>query len=300
MRRQLFVLLEGDRANRRAAAWVEIGVNTLILINVSAVVLESFAPLAARFGGAFRIVELVSVGIFTVEYVLRLSVSDLRYPELSKPAAVLKYALTPLALVDLAAILPFYLPLLVHLDLRAIRVLRLVRIVRILKLRALLGPFMIMETAVAKRQAELSITVFLTAITVMFSAMLMYFIEAPHQPEAFSNVLSSIWWSIATLTTVGYGDIYPVTALGRVLAAIIALAGIGLVALPTGILGSSFIEEFNASRSQAARRRRKCSGREPQIVSRHLRPRRPRRSRRSQAADREVAGRPSERKADAN
>ncbi len=254
----------GGRAVNSAALETIIG--SLIIANVVAVVLESFDPLALRYGAFFRWFELLSVTLFTIEYLLRLSVSDLRYPESPPFLAAIRYIVSPLAIVDLAAILPFYLPLLIPLDLRALRILRLARVMRMLKLNRYTSAIGTMRTVIIKRRDELGITFFLTALTIVSAATLMYYVESPLQPEAFTNIVTSIWWAVATLTTVGYGDIYPITPLGRVLAGIVAISGIGLVALPTGILGSSFLEEYNAKRIRAADRNRRYRRREPKAT----------------------------------
>lgn len=267
MREKLLDLLEGDVTASGASNIIHSAISTLIVLNVLAVVLESFDSLKASWNTYFTLFEYLSVAIFSVEYLLRLSVSDLHYPHLSRPLAFVRYIVSPIALIDLAAILPFYLPLLITLDLRALRIFRLTRLMRMLKIGRYTSALSTMRKVIVKRREELAITFFLTGLTVIFAATLMYYIESPHQPEAFNNILSAIWWAVATLTTVGYGDIFPVTAMGRVLAGVIALSGIGLVALPTGILGSSFLDELHAHRTRGEDRGAHFHKRVPKVAT---------------------------------
>jgi voltage-gated potassium channel len=148
--------------------------------------------------------------------------------------------ITPLALVDLFAILPFYLPMLVHVDFRVIRILRFVRLFRLLKMSRYMRSLHMFGTVVQEKKEELMIAICMVLVILLFAASGMYVIENAAQPEAFSSIPAAMWWGIATLTTVGYGDIYPITPLGKVLGSIIALLGVGLFALPAGILASGF------------------------------------------------------------
>jgi voltage-gated potassium channel len=152
--------------------------------------------------------------------------------------------MTPLALIDLLAILPFYLPIFVHLDLRIIRILRLFRIFRVFKLARYSESVKILSSVIKRKKEELLIVFFVLFILLIVASSLMYFVENDAQPNVFSSIPMAMWWCIVTLTTVGYGDIYPITVLGRILGGIIALLGIGMFALPTGILASAFAEEL--------------------------------------------------------
>lgn len=160
----------------------------------------------------------------------------------------LKFMLTPLALVDLFAILPFYLPILIPLDLRFLRVLRLIRIFRLFKLGRYSDALKLMGRVIKAKKAELFITLFIVFILLILSSSILYYVENETQPEVFSSIPSAMWWGISALTSVGYGDAYPMTPLGKFLGAIISLLGIGLIAMPTGILGAGFVEEIRKKR----------------------------------------------------
>lgn len=220
----------------------------LIILNVFAVIAESFAGLYQNYSIEFSLFELISVVIFTVEYILRLLTAKYKYPDKSTGKAVIAFVLSFMALIDLLAILPFYLPLFLKLDLRFLRILRLIRIFRIFKLTRYTKSLKVFGDVLRKRKEDLVITILVLLLLLIAASSLMYYIENPAQPDKFPNIIASLWWGIATLTTVGYGDIYPITAAGKVVSGIISVLGIGFVALPTGIISSGFLEEIQNNR----------------------------------------------------
>jgi len=219
----------------------------LITLNVLAVVLESFQNLSSQYQVAFRSFEIVSVIIFTGEYLLRIMTADLKYPRKRKIFSVLVFIFSGLGLIDLLAILPFYLPFATRIDLRVLRILRLTRVIRIMKIGRYSRSLSLIARVFKRKRSDLLVTIFVTSLLILLASSLMYYIESDTQPEEFPNIVASFWWAIATLTTVGYGDVYPVTVLGKILSGIIAMLGIGLVALPTGIISSGFMEEIQGS-----------------------------------------------------
>ncbi len=221
----------------------ELFIISLILLNAVAIVLESFAPLYAAYKTYFFYFELVSVIIFTIEYLLRIAIADLSYPASSYFRSVWRFMKSWSGLIDLLAIIPFYLPLLI--DLRFVRTLRMMRLLRLLKLSRYSRAFSLISKVIKETRQELNISIFITMILLFFAATLMYYIENAVQPEAFPNIPATLWWAVATLTTVGYGDVYPVTPLGKILSGIIALLGIGIVALPTGIISAAFLNQLD-------------------------------------------------------
>jgi voltage-gated potassium channel len=157
--------------------------------------------------------------------------------------------LTPLALIDLLAIIPFYLPLLSP-QMRVGRALRLFRLFRVLKLNRYTDSLTIVVQVLRLKQEELILSLFVLSILLAIASSLIYFAEHQAQPDAFSSIPEAMWWGTITLTTVGYGDVYPVTLIGRILGAILAILGIGLFALPAGILASGFAEELQVRKSR--------------------------------------------------
>jgi voltage-gated potassium channel len=217
----------------------------LIVLNIAALILESYQELNARYAAVFYYFEVFSVAIFTVEYFIRIWVSDKTKEDKRER---LNFAFSTLGIIDLIAIIPFYLPFIFPFDLRIVRILRLFRLLRIFKLSRYSKSLKTIKYIFKETKAELSITIFVTFVLMILSSTLMYYIEHDDQPEQFASIGDAFWWSVATLTTVGYGDVYPVTGLGKLLSGIIALIGIGFVALPTGIISSAFIEKIQTDK----------------------------------------------------
>ena len=251
LRRRIYEVLEKAGDDDRLSFLVDITLIVVILANMAAVVLESFAGLYTRYQPWFLALEVVSVALFTMEFALRLWTCDFLRPQRSRVGAVGRFLVSPIGLIDLLAILPFYLPFLIPVDLRVVRMLRLVRFLRLLKLTRYTRSVVTMVTVVRERRHELLVAVFLTALLLVVASTLMYYLESKVQPEAFPNIVASLWWAVATLTTIGYGDVFPVTGIGRLLSGIIAVLGIGLVALPTAIISSGFVEALARNRSGA-------------------------------------------------
>ncbi|HXG85624.1 MAG TPA: ion transporter [Pyrinomonadaceae bacterium] len=222
----------------------------LVFISSAAVVLETVEEYNEQFGSIFYAVELVSVTIFTVEYLLHLWIAPLD-PNYSKPiTGRIKYAFSLMALVDLLAVLPFFLPFILPANLRILRFLRIFRLFRLLKMSRHIESLNTLDNVIRAKKEELTIIAAMILMLLLFSSSLIYLVESEAQPDKFPNIPAAMWWGVATLTTVGYGDIYPITPLGKILSGFIAFLGIGMFALPTGILASGFAEEV-------AKRRRK-------------------------------------------
>lgn len=216
----------------------------LIIINMLFVILDTFS-LPYRYQIISKQMESLSVFVFTVEYALRLWTAELLYPQYPRWKARFKYIFSLIALIDLFSILPFYIPFAVFRDLRILRVLRIVRLFRIFKLSRYTNALQQISAVFRKKFNQLFSSMFVVFLLMIIASIMMYHIENPAQPDVFNNAFSGLWWAIATLTTVGYGDIYPITTLGKILSAIIALLGIGLVAVPTGIVSAGFMEQID-------------------------------------------------------
>lgn len=216
---------------------------SVIVANVFAIVLESVPEVGRAWAAGFWWFEVFSVAVFLIEYVVRLwaCVEDPRYRGAVRGR--LRYSVTPLALVDLLAIAPFFLPFL-GFDLRFARMLRLLRLARVAKLGRYSSAVDSIARVIHDRKHELVASLTFMFMLILVAASLLYFAESEAQPDHFGSIPASMWWAVVTLTTVGYGDIYPITSIGRVLAGTIAILGIGMVALPTSILGSGFVEQM--------------------------------------------------------
>ena len=236
----VFQIIEPSKGNL-ASKIVDLIIIVLIVANTVIVIAETF-DLPEGVSKAMGIFEGISVIIFTVEYLLRVWTSDLLHPEMNPLKARLKYVFSFMAIVDLVAILPFYLPLVFPIDLRIIRIMRVVRLFRIFKINRYTNALRIIALVFKNKSAQLVSSVFVVGLLLVIASVLMYNIEAEAQPDAFSIAFETMWWAVSTLTTVGYGDVYPITVAGKMLSTVIAFLGIGLVAVPTGIITAGFTE----------------------------------------------------------
>lgn len=207
-------------------------------------VLESVEALHARFAAFFLAFEFVSVAIFAAEYLLRLwSVTvDSRYA--GPVAGRLRFMASPLAVIDLLAIAPAFLPMVFPVDLRTLRLLRLLRILRMLKLARYSQAVHLLSTAFRKKREEIAVVLFILAVILVISSSIMFHVEHDAQPGVFSSIPATMYWGLATLTTVGYGDMCPITPLGKLFSMIIAVSGTGLFALPAAIWGAALLESL--------------------------------------------------------
>ena len=244
-KRRLYLVLEDSHPNPWVNRAVEWPLMVLIIANVAAVALETVEGIGEPYGPALHAFELISVAIFTLEYVARLWVCT-EHPQIPGESGLrtrLRFAVTPFALIDLLAILPFYLSLLMPMvDARMLRVFRLLRLLKLARYSpamATLGRVIVDE----RRALGASLLIMLGLI--MIAATLIYHVEREAQPEAFSSIPKAMWWALATLTTVGYGDIVPITALGRLIGGLVMVFGLGMFALPIGIIASGFSSEIH-------------------------------------------------------
>jgi voltage-gated potassium channel len=234
---ELFAPRQGGRAGR----FVDWFILTLIAINVLAVMLETVDPLLERYAALFDIIEVISVAIFTVEYLARVwSVVEeeaYRRPIVGR----LRYASRFMLVIDLLAILPFYLAAFgLGVDLRFLRALRLLRLFRLIKLARYSQALDRFVQVLRERQEKLVIAFSANFLLLLISSSVMYTIEHQAQPEVFPSIPETMWWGVITLTTVGYGDVVPVTPLGQVVGALVAVLGIGMFALPAALIATGF------------------------------------------------------------
>mgnify|MGYP001247552623 FL=1 len=210
----------------------------LIISNIIAMVLESHVNIKNKFGYHFYVFELISIIIFSFEYFYRVYLGYID----KKWKGVSGYVFSFFGIIDLISILPFYLNRFIQIDGRFFRILRLFRLTRIFKLGRESKALKLFVKALSSVKSELYFTLFLSILTILFSASAIYFLENEAQPEDFPSITSSLWWATVSLATVGYGDVVPITDVGKIFAGIISLVGIGVVAIPTGIISASFVE----------------------------------------------------------
>lgn len=250
VKKRLFEILEVGREDDLHSRIFDIFLIALISLSVLAVILETIDSLAARYMTYFWAFEVFSVTIFSIEYISRLWTCTIDHRFKSPVKGRVRFAMTPLLLIDLIAILPSLLWMFIPYDLRFIRILRFFRLLRVFKMARYSETMRSCGNILRGKKEDLVIAFSLVLIVLILSSSFMYFVEGEAQPEKFSSIPASMWWGIVTLTTVGYGDIYPITPLGRFLGAVIALLGIGMFAIPAGILASGFVEEAQKKKSK--------------------------------------------------
>ena len=241
LRYQLYHVLEMRDPASRVTFLLNTFIMLLIVINVFAVILESVSSIQLAFGKWFWYLEVFSIVVFTVEYLARVWCSV--ESRVQDPAwrVRIHYMLTPMALIDLLAILPFYLGAFITLDTRILRILRLLRVFKLSRHFVVMG---VLGTVLRNEAKTLLSAIFVMMILVVLSASGIYVVERDVQPEAFGSIPSAMWWATVTLTTVGYGDVVPMTVAGRLLGVCITVLGVGMAALPAGIIASGFTTEL--------------------------------------------------------
>jgi voltage-gated potassium channel len=245
LRRKIYHMLGGEGRHTPLVKVVDFALMTLIVVNCVFSILETVDALSVLHGRIFHDFDLISVGIFSVEYALRLwtavEMEKYRHPVWGR----LRYLVTPLAIIDLLAVLPFYLGFFVQFDLRELRVLRLLRLFKLSRYSSAMS---IMLAVVRQESRGISTILVIFLVTLVSVSSLMYLIEHPAQPKIFSDVPSAMWWGVVTMTTLGYGDMVPITPLGRALGGFTAMIGIAMIALPAGVLASGFTEQLRLRR----------------------------------------------------
>ena len=245
LRKTVFQKLEHTETADRLGKIVDYLLIALIAINVGSVILETVDSVASQYVELFTIIEVVSVAVFTLEYLARLwscvedpKLAGAKYPRL-------KYAVSPLALIDLLAILPFYLTFFFIMDLRFLRVLRLLRVLKLTRYSPALS--IILEVIREERHSFYA-AFFILMVLLILAASGAYLVEHRVQPDKFGSIPHAMWWAMATLTTVGYGDVTPITPMGQIFGSLVAIVGIGMAALPAGILTSGLTSQLRRNR----------------------------------------------------
>lgn len=247
LRARIAALLDSPHPLARLGRAIESALAILIALNVIAVVLESLPSLEIRYQQWFAAFEALSVAIFTVEYIARtwVAVENIN-PKYHHPLwGRIRYLVSPLAVVDLFAILPFYLALWGHYDFRILRILRLLRVFKFTRYSVAMQALF---RALREELDALLAAFFVLFVLLLLAASGIYLLERDAQPEAFGSIPASMWWAVATLTTVGYGDVIPITGWGKLFGGFVTLIGVGMVALPAGIIASGYASHLKRQR----------------------------------------------------
>ena len=241
---RIYEVLEVAHPDDRLSRVVDRSLIALIVANVAAAIIETVEPVQLRYQAQFWAFEVFSVTVFSIEYLARMWICDkhLSLMDHGPIKARLKFAVTPYALIDLAAILPFYLALFMPFaDLRLLRIFRLLRLLKLLRY----SPALATLARVLKNERRALVGSLLIVIALLLiSSTVIFYIEREVSPQAFGSIPQSMWWALATLTTVGYGDVVPLTPLGKMVGGLVMVLGVGIFALPIGILASGFSTEI--------------------------------------------------------
>lgn len=244
-RKRLFEIVEvGNDLDYVSRAYDFVNVFSII-INVIVSILCTYSNIVDRFGTVLLIVEGITVVFFGIDYVLRLITARFLYPQLSEAHAIRKYIFSFNGLVDVLSFVPYFLPFFFPAGATVFRMIRIVRIFRLFKINAYYDSFSVIKDVISGKKQQLISSVFIILVLMLASSLCMYSLEHEAQPEVFKNAFSGIWWSASTLLTVGYGDIYPVTFVGKIFGIIITFLGVGMVAIPTGIISAGFVSQYS-------------------------------------------------------
>lgn len=244
MKEKIFNTIQiGDKSNR-LSRFFDIFITITIILNILVTFMQTFDELSF-LSTLFAIVEYTTLAIFCVEYILRIWTADYLYPQMRKSLARIRFIFSFDGIVDILTIIPvFFLSGFV-----IFRMLRVARIFHLFRLNAKYDSFNVITTVLYEKRNQIISSVFIVLILMLASSLCMYSVEHDAQPTVFRNAFSGVWWSMSTLLTVGYGDIYPITPLGRIMAICIAYLGVGAVAIPTGIISAGFVEQYQRNSS---------------------------------------------------
>lgn len=248
-----------QRGRRRLFQVIEVGndldnisrvydfVNALaIILNLAVSIMYTYDGLRLQYGTWLMGVEKITVAFFAIDYFLRVFTAKFLYPRESEARALGKYVCSFTGVVDLLSFLPYYLPIVFPAGTVAFRMIRIVRIFRLFRINAYHDSLSVITAVIKGKKQQLISSVFIILILMIASSLCMYSLEHEVQPDVFSNAFSGVWWAASTLLTVGYGDIYPITTLGKLFGIFISFLGVGMVAIPTGIISAGFVDQYSS------------------------------------------------------
>jgi len=253
LRHRTHLLLSNEPPRQTTAIVATTVITAMIVLNVAAVILSSVPQLHTQFLVWFKMIEVVSAVFFTAEWVLRVwsSVEGSEYFGLPAHKARVNFVLSPLPLIDIIAIVPLYLSIFDVVNAESLIALRLLRLLQLVRF---FSPLVVLWRVIRSEAPAMMGAIFIVLVLIIIAASTMYLVERDVQPDVFGSIPAAMWWAAVTLTTVGYGDVTPITVIGRMIGVIIMILGIGLVALPAGMLASRFSEELHHRREEYRRR----------------------------------------------
>lgn len=243
VRKRIFEIIQIGNTSDTPSKAFDFFIVAVIVLNIAVMFTMTF-DLKETVRDILHTIEFVTIIIFLIEYLLRLWTADFLYPESGVITSRLRFMITFSGIVDLFTILPYFLPFFFPSGAVVFRMFRVVRILHLFRINSKYDAFNVITEVLKEKKNQLISSVFLIVILMIASSLCMYDLEHEVQPEQFSNAFSGIWWSVSTLLTVGYGDIYPITVGGKMMAIVIAFLGVGVVAIPTGIVSAGFYEYY--------------------------------------------------------
>ena len=243
-RKRIFQILEVGNDLDTASRVYDFFNAATIILNLVVSVMYTYSTVRERYGKILLLVEGVTVLFFTVDYILRLLTARFMYPRLREGHALRKYVFSFNGMVDALSVVPYYLPVFFPMGTVAFRMIRIIRIFRLFRINAYYDSLSVIKEVLSGKKQQLISSVFIIVVLMIGSSLCMYSLEHEAQPEVFKNAFSGIWWAASTLLTVGYGDIYPITFMGKALSIAITFLGVGLVAIPTGIISAGFVDQY--------------------------------------------------------
>ena len=216
-----------------------------VLLNLTVSIMYTFDNMELKYGPLLLTLERLTVAFFAIDFVLRIFTAKYLYPDVTEPRAISKYLFSFSGIVDLLSFVPYYMPFFFPSGAVAFRMLRIIRIFRLFRINAYYDSLNVITEVIISKKQQLLSSVFIILVLMLSSSLCMYSLENRAQPEVFTNAFSGIWWAASTLLTVGYGDIYPVTTIGKIFGIFIAFLGVGMVAIPTGIISAGFVDQYS-------------------------------------------------------
>ena len=244
-RRRVSEIIEAGTSDDWVSRGYDLFSTFMTLVNVVVTVLYTFDEMELNHGPELLLLEAVTVAFFAIEYILRVWTAQFLYPEQNQWEAVKRYTTSFAGLIDLLSFLPYYLPIFFPTGAAVFRMFRVVRLFRLFQINAYYDSLNVIAEVIASKKQQLLSSVFTIFLLMLASSLCMYSLEHEAQPEVFTNAFSGMWWSVSTLLTVGYGDIYPITTLGKVFSIFITFLGVGMVAIPTGIISAGFVDQYS-------------------------------------------------------
>lgn len=243
IKRRVFHIIQIGNKTDFLSTCFDIAISLVIVISIMATFLRTFENLGAM-RVPLQVTEFLTIVVFIIEYLLRVWTAQYLYPDVGRARAIFRFVFSFYGIVDFLTIFSYFAPFLFSNGIVALRMLRVVRIMRLFKLNSTYDAFNVITDVLRDKKNQIISSVFLIAVLLLASSLCMYSLEHDAQPENFKNAFSGIWWAVSTMLTVGYGDIYPITVGGRIFAIIIAFLGVGMVAIPTGIISAGFVEYY--------------------------------------------------------